>query len=233
MPAKKKNKNLDFTGDKLLTRSLIQSTERERNKLAHEIHEGVNQKLAAAMANLEALSETQVIRNEDKQHIEYINGMISETTKELRGISGNLSPMTLYKFGLYAAVQQLFSYKTIKQNIKTKFISNLGSLRFKNEIEITVYRIVEEALNNTMCHAEAKKVTVTLHYENNTLSLLIKDNGQGMAPNKLGLKKLSTFGILNMEALAKSIGAVLSLKTSVGKGFAINLSVNSKTISYD
>ncbi|MES2678681.1 MAG: PAS domain S-box protein [Bacteroidota bacterium] len=216
------------------TLSLIKSNEHERKKFAREIHEGINQMLSAAMANLESLGAKKLIHPEEKTKIEFINQMVFEITQDLRGISTNLSPMTLYEFGLFPVIQQIVR-KTDKTNdpLNINLSSNIAGMRFKSEIEINIYRIVQEAIKNIVAHSQAKKILLNLNYENNVLTLQIKDNGLGINPNNLEFKKMSTFGILNMEARAKSIGALFTIKSGKDKGFEINLSVNAKLKNND
>jgi two-component system sensor histidine kinase NreB len=221
---------MDEKAQKSQTLSLIKSNETERKKFAREIHEGLNQMLSAAMANLESLSAKNVISTNEKSKIELINQMVSEIIQELRGISTDLSPISLYEFGMWPVLQQLIN-RTNKFNreLLVTFSSNIKDLRFKNEIEINIYRIIKEAIDNAIKHAGAKKITLSLNYANNTLALKIKDDGKGINMNTLKFKKMSTFGILNIEARARSIGAALNITSRKDKGFVIDLSLNTKT----
>jgi PAS domain S-box-containing protein len=214
------------------TLSLIKSSENERKKIAGEIHEGVSQMLSAAMINLKSLSERRMTSSEDKNRVEVINHMVSEIINELRDISVNLSPSALYKFGLHSVIEQIVERNNrLKGALPIKFQSNLANLRFKNEIEINIYRIVEEAIKNMLKHSKASRTLLQLHHENGNFKLVIKDNGEGINMNLLEFKKINTFGILNIEARAKSIGAQLSINSKKNNGFTIELLLQTKTIS--
>jgi two-component system sensor histidine kinase NreB len=216
---------------KTRTLSLIKSDEIEREKFAREIHEGVNQMLSAAVANLESLTAKNIISDDEKTKLEFINQMVSEITNELRGISTNLSPIGLYEFGLFPIiVQKVKRINARHSHPMISFTSNTAGMRFKNEVEINIYRIIQEALENIMKHANAQKINLTLDHTGNNLVLQIKDNGKGINMNNLEFKKMSTFGILNIEARAKSIGAALSIRSGKDKGFMINLSLHTKKL---
>jgi PAS domain S-box-containing protein len=226
---KQLQETIDEKEQKTRTLSLIKSNEIERKKFAREIHEGLNQMLLAAMANLESLSAKNVISEDEKSKIEFINQMVSEIIQELRGISTNLSPISLYEFGLFPVLQQMATkINAGNTGIHIHFSSNIAGFRFKNEVEINIYRIIQEAIQNIQQHAHAKKIILTLNYNKTSLSLLIKDDGKGINMNNLEFKKMSTFGILNTEARAKSIGAALNIVSGKDKGFVIDLSLNTK-----
>jgi PAS domain S-box-containing protein len=235
MDEKKANKykqlavTLSEKEQKTRTLSLIKSNEIERRKFAKDIHEGLNQMLSATRANIESLIANQVITENEKEKIEFINSMVSEVIQELRGISTGLSPNSLYQFGLHAVVKQVVDKTSGGKGLKISFTSNLAGIRFKNEVEINVYRIIQEAIENLVKHSEAKKADVSLDYTKGTLRVLIKDNGKGITLNMLKFKKINTFGVLNMEARAKSIGADLKITSKIDKGFSINLSLDTKT----
>jgi PAS domain S-box-containing protein len=214
---------------KTRTLSLIKSNEIERRKFAKEIHEGLNQMLSATRANIESLIANQVITENEKEKIEFINSMVSEVIQELRGISTGLSPNSLYQFGLHATIKQMVSKMSAGKGLKTTFNSNLAGIRFKNEVEINIYRIIQEAIENIVKHSGAKKAEIILGYTEGNLRVLIKDNGKGINLNMLKFKKINTFGVLNMEARAKSIGADLKITSKTDKGFSLNLSLDTKT----
>ncbi|MES2760868.1 MAG: PAS domain S-box protein [Bacteroidota bacterium] len=217
---------------KTRTLSLIKSNEIERKKFAEEIHEGLSQMLSVAMVNLDNLLVKQVISFEEKNKIEFIYQMVSEIIQELRGISTNLSPISLYEFGLYPIVKQMAKTTNAKnKEIKVLFASNIEGIRFKNEIEINLYRIIQEALANAIKHSNATKISLVITYNHSILTLIIDDNGGGINLNVLEFKKMNTHGILNIEARAKSIGGTLNITTQKGKGFKIELIINTKKSS--
>jgi PAS domain S-box-containing protein len=213
------------------TLSLIRSVENERRKIAHDIHEGVSQMLVVAMNNLKSLGEKGLDSEHQLEKIDFVNQLISEIIGDLRGISGDLSPSGLFKFGLEPLIRQLaIRHQKQEDAAEIRFVSNLKHKRFKPEVEINLYRTIEEALKNVHRHAQASQIFLRLNYRNGELKLRIRDNGTGINMNLLEYKKISTFGILNIEARSKSIGAELSLDSKRAKGFTLDLKLNTKTI---
>jgi PAS domain S-box-containing protein len=214
------------------TLSLIKSNEIERKKVAHSLHEGLSQMLSAARINLESIETKQMLNTEERSKIGFVNELVSEIIKELRDISSDLSPIQLYQFGLLPVVKQMATQAMRKTSgLKIRIKSDLGSKRFKPEVEINVYRIVQEAIQNILHHSAAAKAEVSLQYKNGLLQLRISDNGKGINLNTLEFKKMSTFGILNIEARAKSIGADLSITSRLQSGFVIDVSLITKIIT--
>ena len=232
----RKHKHLERTlalkQQKNRTLSLIQGHENERRKFAKEIHEGLNQMLAVAMMNLESIGTNELINVEQKGKIEFVNKMVSEIIQELRGISSNLSPVSLFEFGLYAVLQQTINRLNSKiKTVDISFKSNTAGLRFTEDIEIGFYRIIQEALQNALKHSKAKKIQLTLSFSNNKLIFLIKDNGVGINKREFDIKKKKFFGISAIEERAAIMGAQLELTTNKNKGFEINMAVKTKNIN--
>lgn len=216
------------------TISLIRNEENERKKYAKKIHEGLNQMLSAALMNLESLDTQNNFSAEEKAKIEFVNKMVTEIMQELRGVSANLSPIGLSEFGLYAIIKQLVNKLNINC-INVKFIleSNIAGLRFKNDIEINYYRIIQEAVQNILKHSGATMVEMELDYSNQELKLRIKDNGNGTDKKLLNKTKMKKYGILNIEERAISMNADLKIWTGVEKGFEIVLITKTKKINHD
>lgn len=234
----KRHKHLESTlalkQQKSRTLSLIQGHENERRKFAREIHEGLNQMLSVAMMNLENISTNELINVEQRGKIEFVNKMVSEIMQELRGISTDLSPVSLFEFGLYAVIQQMVNNLNSKlKTVNISFKSNIAGLRFKEETEINFYRIIQEAIQNALKHSKAKKINIALNFSNGKLIFLIKDDGVGINKRELDVKKKKLFGISTLEERAAVMGAQLEITTNKNKGFEINIAVKTKTITYD
>ncbi|PBQ33768.1 hypothetical protein CNR22_18930 [Sphingobacteriaceae bacterium] len=213
------------------TLSLAQGHENERRKFAKEIHEGLNQMLSVAMMNLENIGDNELITVEQKNKIEFVNKIIGEIMKDLRGLSSNLSPVSLFEFGLYAVFAQLV--KKLHTEFKTldiTFKSNIENLRFPEAVELNFYRIIQEALQNALKHSGASTINMALNYRDGKLMFLIKDNGIGINKRELAAKKKKLFGLSTLEQRAVLIGAELEITTTKNKGFEINIAVKTKTI---
>jgi PAS domain S-box-containing protein len=210
--------------------SLIQKQEIERKNFANKLHEGLGQVLSAALMNLESINFDKISNEKDRHKIYVVNQLLGNTIGQLRGLSSDLSPSGLDKFGLYNIANQMVDTLN-KQgaNIRFAILSNISKLRFKNEIEINYYRILQEALSNAVVHSKATRCDVKLQYtDKGELKLQVMDNGVGISQKQLKENKKMKLGFLNMEERAKSINAQMRVTAGVGKGFKISIQTKTK-----
>lgn len=224
-------KILEKKEQKYRTFSLIQGQENERKRIAREIHDGLGQLLTVASANLNSIELQNIKNTEDKNKIEIVNQMVAEIIQESRRISHNLSPVGLYEFGLEAILKQF--EKRVKTNFKQlsfSLRSNLKQKRFSNDIEINLYRIIQETVQNSLKHSLANKINIHISYKDNLLKLVITDNGIGFDYKQIYNNNVNKHlnGIKNIEERAKIIDAKLSIITETGKGFQLDLTLKIK-----
>ncbi|MBA4239299.1 MAG: hypothetical protein C0448_01135 [Sphingobacteriaceae bacterium] len=228
-------KILEKRENKYRTFALIQGQENERKRIAREIHDGLGQLLTVASANLESVKLENIKNKDDKNKIEIVNQMVSEIIQESRRISYNLSPVGLYEFGLEAVLKQFVKRININFNdLIFNLKSNLKQTRFSNDIEINLYRIIQETVQNSLKHSQANKINIYIDYKGNLLKLVIEDNGIGFAYDQLvtntNIKHLN--GIRNIEERAKIIDAKLQIYSEIGKGFKLELVIRTKNIKH-
>ena len=161
----------------------------------------------------------------DTQKTEYIVNQVFELVNEaistIREISNDLSPHILNNYGLHAATEQIIS--KFNDFISFNWSSNIDKLRFETNIELIYYRIVKELINNTIKHSEASNVSLSLIFENNTLSLNYSDNGKGFSDDMNQSKE--GLGLNNITSRIQSINGKYNMKSEIGKGFSFNLQV--------
>lgn len=191
------------------TQQLLQNTEDERSRIAGDLHDSVNHQLLNLKQK--AISGATI---QDQE--------ITKVIEQVRSISHNLSPAMFDKVGLVKSIEELC--RTIMEVnpllISTQLNYN-GSLSKKEELQI--YRIAEEALNNIIKHSQATHAIVQISNQESYLDVSIKDNGIGLADDRMDKKKPS-FGITNMIQRSKSINGSLDFISS-NKGTKLNLKV--------
>ncbi|XOV93497.1 MAG: PAS domain S-box protein [Bacteroidota bacterium] len=200
--------------------ALIDGQEMERKRLSQELHDGLGQLLTAISIYLKRID--QVVK--DKKAIGLVartKEILKETIKEVRSISHNLMPSVLSDFGLEIAIRNML--ELIRPNypgvIRYYVYGNID--RMEPEVEIGLYRIAQEAINNALKYAKSSKITVKLKLKNNRLELVIKDNGKGFSTKDPRYNAGN--GIANMEQRAKLIGFKLDLHSSSAKGTEISV----------
>ena len=193
--------------------------EDERKRIAREVHDELGQVMTALrmdIALMEMLYLKQVPDMQDK--LVGMRGLVDRAISGVRQIASNLRPPAL-DMGLGAAVQWLVS------EFKKHSPANVG-LRLSDvpkhlpeQHAMTIYRIVQEALNNIAKYAQATQVEITLETDGKRLHLLIQDNGVGFMTSQLTSRK--TFGLLGMQERAMSLGGDLSIQSQPNEGTLI------------
>ncbi len=165
----------------------IETIEEERRKISRELHDGVGQLLTAAYLNLELL-ESAISENSDEaiKLLQKIRKLLDTTIQETRNISHDLRPAVLDDFGLIPGLRLLAEEFSEASGIKAIFQHFNCDNRLDPKLEITIYRICQEALNNIARHSGATEATIEIFRRDNLLTLTVNDNGSGIPSGYLG-----------------------------------------------
>jgi len=208
-------------------RKLMASQETERKRIAAELHDSLGQQLliiknwaVLALSNLDGQKSL-------KEPLDEISSTASHAVEEMRGIAYNLRPYQLEKLGLTAAIRGLVTRVAVSSNIRfTIEIDELDGM-FPQEVEISIYRIVQEALNNTVKHSQATTGRVFVSSNSGMLDLLIEDNGRGFMPpdNRVPQQSHQGFGLLGIAERVRMLGGRVVIQSAPGHGSTIRISL--------
>jgi len=198
--------------------SVIDGQEQERQRLSRELHDGLGQHILAIKMKLERAEKA---NPELKQQIiDEAKNLLTAASREVVSMSENLMPPVLTQFGLISAIENLCEEIRIGKDISINFTFNELPENCDNHVKIYLYRIIQEALNNIVKHAEATRVDVNLLFLDNTMKLSIADNGNGFDVND---KRKTGNGIYNMHDRAEILGGTFHIKSSPGIGTRIEV----------
>ena len=162
------------------TESILKGQEDERSRIAKDLHDGLGGLLSGVKYSLNNMKENVILSSENATSFERTVDMLDSGIQELRRVAHNMMPENLIKFGLDTALKDYCTSisNTGKLNIN---YSSFGMNNFNTEtnVSITVYRVIQELINNTMKHAEATQSIVQIANENNVLHITVEDNGKG------------------------------------------------------
>jgi len=213
---------------KIKSYAIINGQEKERKRIAAEIHDGIGMMLTSVRMKLEQI-EDRTDRQPDPE-IAVVNAMLAKLLTETRRICSDLLPSVLEDFGLRSAIEDLV--KTCKEtDKKMEFLldENIRQTPLSRELKISVYRILQEGLNNVIKHAEASKVEIYIDTSGNYLNLMVKDNGKGFHfdAHQLHLKNLAQKmnGIRGMKERAELLSGTFNINTEPGNGTIIQLEI--------
>ncbi len=197
-----------------LSNHLQSAIEDERAHIAREIHDDLGQALTALKIDVSlceklALSEpSEATTSELEQGFATIKDLLTYTTKRLRNLITSLRPELLQELGVVAAIEWYISEIEKKSGLACTLNANISSA-VDMDRGITVYRILQESLNNVIKHAEAHHVAIDLKEENAALTLTITDDGKGI--QKSDMNKPQSFGLLSMKERAQQFGGVMEI----------------------
>ena len=202
-----------------LTRRLVEMQESERRNLARDLHDQIGQMLTVLQFSLSSL---QVQANdEQKREISNAQNMVRDLIAQTREISINLRPSMLDDTGLVLTLIWYFDRYTSQTDIKVEFRHhNILERRFPTEIEIAVFRIVQEALTNVARHAKTDSVSVKLQFGEQRIKIEIVDKGQGFDPDNVDTT--SHMGLSSMHERAYAAGGLLEINSAPAIGTHIH-----------
>jgi signal transduction histidine kinase len=199
-------------------RVIIEATEKERKRVAEDLHDGLGQLLSTAKLNLTAIETDDI---EENKNLNTSIAIIDEACQEIRHISHNMMPGTLIRLGLVSAVKE----QARKINASGKILVTVSVSGFETRMdesrEIALYRVIQELLNNAIRYANATDVEIKLEQLADGYLFSIKDNGKGFDPKVLELGK--GIGWRNIRSRVDLLQGNIDLKTAPGKGTVLNI----------
>lgn len=210
-----------------LSGGLIRAQEEERQRIARELHDDTGQVLTLLLIRLKLL-EGQPGIDTIRPQIEELRGLISGAIDQVRRLALNLRPPTLDQLGLVPAVRSLVATFTESTHIPVKLELPREQVRISPERALAVYRIVQEALTNTVKHASARHVDVQMTSEGGQLTATVRDDGRGFAPETYAARTNrggAGVGLFGMEERARLAGGSLRIQSAPGRGASVTLRV--------
>jgi len=203
--------------EKTLLNVIIQAEETERKRFAKDLHDGLGPILSTIKMSLSSLTRIEK-DDQTKKILRNTDMVIDEAIKSIREISNNLSPHILNNFGLNKAMRNFINKINYSDTIKIKFNSNLEDERFESNTEVVLYRVLCELINNTIKHAEATLISISLEKVPGKIICAYKDNGKGFDINKLSPTQHSGMGYSNMVTRINSLNGSFNLTSEYTKG---------------
>lgn len=202
---------------------LISGEDNERKRIASDLHDGLGQILTASSLNFNNLKKNIKCLNEKKQN-QYNSGLafLNEAIKEIRNIAHNLMPNAIEHFGLISAITSLLNSVKKNSDFEISISENIGNKRLDKQIEINMYRITQEILNNAIKHSKAKNVTFQYQIYENDFIFTYEDDGIGFDIEKTKLKEKCQ-GLNNITNRVKSMSGFISINSKIGKGTSISI----------
>ena len=209
----------------MATEAVLKGEEQERTRLAKDLHDGLGGMLSGIKYSLNTMKGNLVMTPENQQAFERSMDMLDSSIQEMRRVAHNMMPEALVKFGLDTALRDFCNDINQTGAIKVNYQSiGMDNTVLDQTIAITLYRIVQELINNTMKHAAAGNAIVQLSKRGNQLSVTVEDDGKGF--DTALLKKSKGIGWDNIQHRVEFLKGKLDVDSKPGKGTSVHIEMN-------
>lgn len=215
--------------EKRILSAIIQTEEKERLRFSNEIHDGIGPLLSSAKMSVSLLAKLSPAPQQ-REIIENISTAIDESIKSVKEISNNLNPHILMNFGLIRALNNFIKKISVFHAVKIYINTDLHNTRLDPDLEVILYRVICEMINNTMKHAEASRVNLNIELKNDTIYVEYEDNGIGFIPEEVMDAEGGGMGLSNIVSRIGSVKGIVDILSAPGKGTHITINVNTKNL---
>jgi signal transduction histidine kinase len=206
------------------TEAVLKGEEKERTRLARDLHDGLGGMLSGIKYSFQNMKGNLVMNPENHQSFERGLDMLDTSIKEMRRVAHNLMPEALVKFGLDTALKDFCNDINQTGAIKINYQSiGLANVSINQTAAITIYRIVQELINNTIKHAGASSAIVQVTKNEGQLSVTVEDDGKGFDTGILN--KLGGIGWSNIQNRVEFLKGSIDVRSGKDKGVSVHIEV--------
>lgn len=210
--------------------AIISTEENERHRFARDLHDTIGPLLSSIRLYLSTLFKTQS-QERKEELIKLSDEAINEAVLSVRQITNNLSPQTLTDYGIVSALNSFIQKINASSHIKIDFLVNGFEYRVPKEVELALYRIATELINNSIKHSGGSNIYIMLDDSQGDVDMIYKDDGKGIIKdNSVELSK--GMGLKNINIRLKSLNGVFTINTEPDWGFVANIYIPLKLQSW-
>ncbi|MAQ75406.1 MAG: two-component sensor histidine kinase [Aquimarina sp.] len=214
--------NLELNYQKNLLHSTIETQEKERKRIAQDLHDAISSKLNIVSLSTNVLIDGKINKQEQQETLHHILEITTNTLDSSRRLAHNLLPPILENFGLQAAMEELCdefnSSKKVQVDCDLEYHNSLDK-----DKELHIFRILQELFNNSVRHGKAEKIVVVMR-DQEKITIDYKDNGQGFDTEAVLKKK--GIGLKNIESRVEILGGEMSYSSTIGNGSEFHILIN-------
>ncbi|PCJ26331.1 MAG: hypothetical protein COA97_05990 [Flavobacteriales bacterium] len=207
--------------NQLLLKKTIETQEQERERISRDLHDGIGQSLVALKLHFESLENNYNQNNNIENELKSIPKILTNAISDLRRICHNTLPLALYEYGIIEAIKELQQTNS-NDNCKIFFDYNANFPIITNPFSISIFRIIQEFINNSIKHSNATEIRIKLENNKEHIILNLKDNGIGFNINDMKLSK--GHGLKNIKNRIESLKGKASMNSIMNEGTEFNIS---------
>ncbi len=204
--------------------AMIEGQEKERKRLAIDLHDGLGGRLSGISMNLSKLDKDEP-KEYPKKQLQKVMKDLDDSLTELRSIARNMMPETLVKFGLQAALKDYCSSMTTSDTKVTLQVYGADKDIDINQ-QVTIYRVIQELINNAVKHAKATEILVQFMREGDKVDITVEDNGVGFNKSEKHSTTNSGMGLSNLETRVAYLKGNIEFDSEENEGTTVNVHLN-------
>lgn len=207
------------------TEAVLKGEEQERTRLAKDLHDGLGGMLSGIKYSFQTMKGNLIMTPDNAQAFERSMDMLDSSIKEMRRVAHNMMPEALVKFGLDTALKDFCNDINQSGALQVNYQSfGLENVHLEQSTAITIYRIVQELINNTMKHAAAKTAIVQVGKTGADISITVEDDGKGF--DTIILQQAKGIGWSNIQSRIEYLKGNLDIQSAPGKGTSVHIEIN-------
>lgn len=216
-----------------ISSQILRAQEEERKRIARELHDETAQSLTSIVVSLEAVEQQFGGEAMDEQlvgRLRHTKEIAQRTLDETRRLMFDLRPSVLDDLGLVPALRWFISQRVLPRGLKADFQASGLDHRLPEEMETALFRIMQEAITNSVKHGKARSIQVQLSREDDQIVGLVADDGQGFHPVHVASKedKDRGLGLFGMQERAVLVGGTVHIESAPGRGTTVRITVPSR-----
>ncbi|MCU0320495.1 MAG: sensor histidine kinase, partial [Flavobacteriales bacterium] len=200
--------------------AMMEGQEKERDRVARDLHDRLGSMLSAIKHQIDGLdADIQGLQTEQRGNYSKVNRMLDEAVGEVRRISHDMVSVTLARFGLEKALEDLCDSVRLNGKLAVELALFGLEQRMERGLEITVYRMVQELVSNVLKHAGARELSISVTRGPGRISVIVADDGRGFDTDAAA----DGIGLANVRARAAAMGAQVTVNSTPGKGTTVSI----------
>ncbi|MBL4624776.1 MAG: PAS domain S-box protein [Flavobacteriales bacterium] len=203
--------------ERLILKTIVETQENEQRRVAEDLHDSLGQELSTVKLLLSSISSREL---KEQELLVHCKGLLDSSIVSLRNTCFNMMPSSLKRYGIAEAVKQLIHKIKFQEKMKFHFKTSENLVIANKGIQVALYRIIQEFVNNSIKHAECDNVNISIAQDFEKIYLRINDDGKGFDYTS----KYASNGLNNMESRVKAYNGVIEMKSEIGKGTSLEVS---------
>lgn len=202
---------------------LLEGQEKERIKIANDLHDNLGSLLATLKLNFQNLKKQEANNNDSDNLFNKTDELIEEAYQKVRTIAHTKNAGVIANQGLLPAVRNIAKKMNIPGKLTVEVIPFGLEERIENSLEVSIFRMIQEILTNAIKHANASEISIHLTQHDDSLNIIIEDNGDGFNPKKIDKK--DGMGLANIEKKVEQMGGVFTIDSTEKRGTSILIDI--------